>query len=192
MTSYIFDYWGGVDTSTSNLFDPRADKWFYMPSKSASCVQSFLTDYSITDIWEFLHPLDREYSFYPNVQWTYCKTEYFLIDKNLTACTRSDHTHLVLLLNFPGTEGEMLMVQPLRYEFCYVYVRLSFICPKSQHKDLQSFEQSFVNLLTQTKNYWNFLAPNFTYWKGWYDGTFEIMICFSVCLCISLEVSLKS
>lgn len=36
----------------------------YATSKSVSCIQSFLSTYGISDIWRFLHPKDRQYSFF--------------------------------------------------------------------------------------------------------------------------------
>lgn len=48
--------------------DPGMDKSSTRPgfgvTKSASCIQSFLSEFGISDKWRFLHPNSREYSLF--------------------------------------------------------------------------------------------------------------------------------
>ena len=80
------------------------------PSKCALLIQSFLQKYAMFEAWRFLHPTDRQYSFYSHVHQTYSRIDYFFLDKkllpNLRQCTYesiviSDHSPLLLELEFP-------------------------------------------------------------------------------------------
>ena len=39
-------------------------------SKSAKCIQSFLSEYGLSDVWRFLHPKDKEFSYFSNIHHT--------------------------------------------------------------------------------------------------------------------------
>jgi len=94
--------------------DPGLDRSSVRPgcatSKSASYLQSFLEEYGISDIWRFLHPNDRQYSFFSHAHHSYSRIDYFFIDNKLITDVRSceyhtivisDHAPLVLKLNIP-------------------------------------------------------------------------------------------
>lgn len=88
--------------------DPELDRSSPRPaavSKSAKCIQSFLSEYGLSDMWHFLHPKDKEFSYFSNVHHTYTRNDYFFLDNNLLTQARfcklesiviSDHAPLVL------------------------------------------------------------------------------------------------
>ncbi len=80
-------------------------------NKSASFIQSFLSNSGISDVWRFLHPSKKEYSFFSHVHHTFTRIDYFLIDDQLLPCARSctyqgivisDHAPVVLSLALPN------------------------------------------------------------------------------------------
>lgn len=94
--------------------DPRMDRSSVRPgyaiSKIVSLMQSFLSTYGISDIWRFLRPKDRQYSFFSCAHQTYSRIDYFFIDNKLTAEVQSceyhpivvsDHAPLLLKRNIP-------------------------------------------------------------------------------------------
>lgn len=80
-------------------------------SKSASLIQSFISEYGISDVWRFLHPKEREFSFFSNVHHTYSRIDYIFIDNRLIphVCVISDHAPVVMSLLLPSTP------QPVRH-----------------------------------------------------------------------------
>lgn len=75
------------------------------PSRSAKIIQSFMEEFSLTDIWRFLNPAKREYSFFSPVHHTFTRIDLFLIDNRLlssiSACkydaiVLSDHAPLLM------------------------------------------------------------------------------------------------
>ncbi len=78
-------------------------------TKSASLIQSFLSDYGISDVWWFLHPKERQYSFFSSVHHTYSRIDYIFID-NRVIPQASSCTYQSILL-FPTT--------PLLWCHCY-------------------------------------------------------------------------
>lgn len=92
-----------LDRSSSNPATVR---------KSTSHIQSFLSEYGVSDIWRFLHPSTREYTYFSNVHHNYTRIDYFFIDNKLIPHIRScefqsivisDHAPLVLGLSLPGS-----------------------------------------------------------------------------------------
>lgn len=78
-------------------------------SKSAKIINSFLNDYAVTDIWRFLNPSTRGYSFFSHVHQSFSRIDYFLIDNKLLSLVQhcaynaiviSDHAPLTLGLRF--------------------------------------------------------------------------------------------
>lgn len=79
-------------------------------SKSPSCIQLFLSEFGISDIWRLLHPSNKEFSFFSHVHHTYSRIDYLFTDNKLTPYIQSceyqtiiisDHASLVLKLNLP-------------------------------------------------------------------------------------------
>lgn len=79
-------------------------------SKSASLIQSFLDNCGVTEIWRFLHPNKREYSFFSHCHHTNPTIDYFLADNELIPFTRScdyqsivisDHAPVLLSMTLP-------------------------------------------------------------------------------------------
>ena len=93
--------------------DPVLDRSSTRPrvvSRSASYIHDFLSEYSIGDPWRFLHPTEREYSFFSHVHHSYSRIDYFLIENVMMSKVRScayqsivisDHAPLALDLSFP-------------------------------------------------------------------------------------------
>lgn len=82
-----------------------------LENKSASHIQSFLSNFGVSDLWWFLHPNKREYSFFSHLHHTFTRIDYVLIDNELIpllqSCTYqsivvSDHAPIVLSLVLPG------------------------------------------------------------------------------------------
>lgn len=79
-------------------------------SKSASLIQSFLDNYGVTEIWRYLHPNKREYSFFSHSHQTYSRIDYFFVDNQLVPFTLScdyqsivisDHAPVVMSMSLP-------------------------------------------------------------------------------------------
>lgn len=93
--------------------DPVLDRSSPSPgvmSKSASLIQSFLDNYGATEIWRYLHPNKREYSFFSHSHHTFSRIDYFLVDNQLIPFARScdyqsivisDHAPVVLSMTLP-------------------------------------------------------------------------------------------
>ena len=94
--------------------DPVLDRSSPNPgimSKSASLIQSFLSNYAISDVWRCFHPNGREYSFFSHTHHTFSRIDYFFIDDRLLQFSRSceyqsivisDHAPVVLSMALPG------------------------------------------------------------------------------------------
>lgn len=94
--------------------DPVLDRSSSNPSttsRSASFIQNFLSNYGISDVWRYLHPQKREYSFFSHVHHTFSRIDYFLIDNQLlpsvSSCDYqsiviSDHAPITMSLALPG------------------------------------------------------------------------------------------
>lgn len=105
---------GGDFNFCMNPIMDRSSSRFSVLSNSASLVQSFLTDYGASDIWRFLHPREKEYSFYSHVHHTYSRIDYLFIDNKLIQYVQScdyktilisDHAPLVLTVTLPQVGG---------------------------------------------------------------------------------------
>lgn len=79
------------------------------PSKSAKVIQSFMEEFAVTDVWRFLNPSKREYSFFSQVHHTFTRIDYFLVDNRLLssvsickfdAIVISDHAPLSMNMCF--------------------------------------------------------------------------------------------
>lgn len=79
------------------------------PSRSSKYLNNFFSDNGLSDIWRFLNPQKREYSFFSNVHHSYSRIDYFVLDNALISdvcyCAYqsiiiSDHAPLVLDLKF--------------------------------------------------------------------------------------------
>lgn len=71
--------------------DPALDRSSTKPgvvSKSAAYIWSFLSEYGITDIWRFLHPKEKQYSFFSHTHHSYSRIDYVFIDRKLIPCVR--------------------------------------------------------------------------------------------------------
>uniref|UniRef100_A0A3Q3BNZ9 Reverse transcriptase domain-containing protein n=1 Tax=Kryptolebias marmoratus TaxID=37003 RepID=A0A3Q3BNZ9_KRYMA len=101
-------------------------------SKSAKTTTSFMEDLQLTDAWRWMHPQDREYSFYSHPHNTYTRIDNFLISSQILHRVMgseylprllSDHSPLVMSASIPDkVEGKYrwrlnltLLKQP---EFC--------------------------------------------------------------------------
>ena len=78
-----------------------------LPNKSASLINSFMVDSGISEIWRFIHPKDKEFSYFSHVYRSYSRIDYFLInhrllmdvvDCNYDSITISDHAPLKLTI----------------------------------------------------------------------------------------------
>lgn len=87
----------------------------YTESKSASYIQSFLSDFGILDLWRFLHPQDRQYSFFSHAHRSYSRIDYFFTDNKFTSFAQkceyqpivvSDHAPLLIEFNIPGAGAQ--------------------------------------------------------------------------------------
>ena len=83
-----------------------------LPTRSASLIHSFMVNYGILDIWRFMHPKERDYSFFSSVHHTFTRIDYFLIDNKLINQVQvceyqsiliSDHAPVKLSISFPET-----------------------------------------------------------------------------------------
>ena len=105
----------GGDTNcvlSSNL--DRSSSKTSSESKSAQTIQLFLQAYGVADVWRFLNPTSRGYSFFSPVHKTFSRIDYFFIDKKLlpmvTTCEYqsiviSDHAPLNMKLRIPYTNS---------------------------------------------------------------------------------------
>ena len=80
-------------------------------TKSAKLIKSFLKEFAMSDVWRFLNPTSRAYSFFSNMHHTFTRIDYFLVDNRLLpavhSCTYnpiviSDHGPVTLELNWKG------------------------------------------------------------------------------------------
>lgn len=101
---------GDINTVLDPVMDRSSNKQS-STSKSAQTLQSYLNTYGVVDIWRFLNPSTKHYSFFSPVHQTYSRIDYFFIDKksvpNVTSCKYesiviSDHSPLILELCFPN------------------------------------------------------------------------------------------
>jgi len=68
--------------------DPVLDRSSSRPctaNKSSIFLNSYFTEYGISDVWRHLYPQKREYSFFffSNVHHSYSRIDYFILDNNL-------------------------------------------------------------------------------------------------------------
>lgn len=94
--------------------DPILDRSSNNPStvnRSACTINGFLSNFGVCDIWQFLHPDVKEFSFFSSVHHTYSRIDYFLVNNQLlpyvSACEYqpiviSDHSPMMLSLLLPG------------------------------------------------------------------------------------------
>ena len=75
------------------------------PSKMAKAISSFMSQIGSTDPWRFLHPNDKQFSFYSNVHKSFSRIDYFFVDNyflsaienvEYSAIVISDHAPLIL------------------------------------------------------------------------------------------------
>lgn len=79
------------------------------PSKSSKVIQSFMSEFAVTDAWRFLNPAKREYSFFSSVHHSFTRIDLFLVDNRLlssvSACrydaiVLSDHAPISMKVFF--------------------------------------------------------------------------------------------
>lgn len=79
------------------------------PSKMSQTLSTFMTQCGGIDPWRFLHPTDKQFSFFSHVHHSYTRIDYFFLDKMLlptltsaeySAITISDHAPLFFELSF--------------------------------------------------------------------------------------------
>lgn len=66
------------------VMNPALDRSSQKPtsiSKSAQVLQSYLRNYGAVDIWRFLNPSTKQYSFFSSVHQTYSRIDYFFVDQ---------------------------------------------------------------------------------------------------------------
>ena len=80
------------------------------------CIQSFVSEFGVSDIWWFLHLRDRQYSFFSSTHHSYLRIDYIFIDNKLIpqicSCTYhgiviSDHAPVVMALCLPNIPQPM-------------------------------------------------------------------------------------
>lgn len=80
-------------------------------SKCSTIINTFLNSYGVSDVWRFLNPTARDYSFFSHVHKTFSRIDYFLLDNKLLSSVRScsyqtivisDHAPLSLELTLPN------------------------------------------------------------------------------------------
>lgn len=80
-------------------------------SQSSKTINSFLEGYGMTDVWWFLNPSSKTFSFFPPVHHTYSRIDYFIIDNKLIPQVKSslydsiiisDHAPVILELALSG------------------------------------------------------------------------------------------
>lgn len=88
--------------------DPVLDRSSTKPSvlsQSASLIRSFLSNFGISDIWRYLYPNQREYSFFFLIRHNFTRIDYFFFDNQLIPSVQScdyqsivasDHAPVVL------------------------------------------------------------------------------------------------
>lgn len=97
--------------------DPVLDRSSSKPiseSKSASFIHNFISEYGLSELWRFLHPTEREYSYFSSVHHSYSRIDYFFIDKSMLQNVRScayqsivisDHAPLTLDISLPHSRN---------------------------------------------------------------------------------------
>lgn len=95
--------------------DPLLDRSSTRPlslSKSSQVIKLFMEQHSVSDVWRFFNPCDKQFSFFSLVHGSFSRTDYFLIDKKLLpfvkTCTYnpiviSDHAPVTMDISFPGS-----------------------------------------------------------------------------------------
>lgn len=58
-------------------------------SKAAKVIQSFMAEFSVLDIWRFLNPSKRVYSFFSPVHHTFTRIDFFLLDSRMLSSISS-------------------------------------------------------------------------------------------------------
>ena len=92
--------------------DPQLDRSSSkvpMPSKSAKVIQSFMKEFSVSEVWRYFNPSKREYSFFSHVHHTFTRIDFFFVDDRLlpsiSACkydaiVLSDHAPISMNVYF--------------------------------------------------------------------------------------------
>lgn len=114
LNSHLLIMGGDFNLCLDPALDRSSVRAGYSVSKSASCINSFLSEFGISDVWRSLHPTSKQYSFFSHVHHSYSRIDYFFADKKLTpyiaTCEYStiiisDHAPLAMKLNLPGTKA---------------------------------------------------------------------------------------
>lgn len=94
-----------LDRSSSNTL---------ISSKAVQTIKLFLRTFGVCDIWHFLNPSSRSYSFFSLAHKSYSQIDYFLIDKSLiplvsqcdyNSIVISDHAPLSLILQISVSQA---------------------------------------------------------------------------------------
>lgn len=103
---------GGDFNCILNTVLDRSSPKSTLQSQSSKTINSFLELCGITDIWRFLNPTSKVFSFFSPVHHTYTRIDYFFIDSKLISrvnsssydtITVSDHAPVILELVLPGS-----------------------------------------------------------------------------------------
>lgn len=81
LDSHLLILGGDFNCTMSPVLD-KSSRRTTGPSKCALLIQYFLQKYAMCEAWRFLHPTDRQYSFYSHVHQTYSRIDYYFLDKN--------------------------------------------------------------------------------------------------------------
>lgn len=60
-----------------------------VPSRSSKVIQSSMKESGVSDLWRFLNPSKREYSFFSHAHHTFTRIDFFLIDNRLLSLVQS-------------------------------------------------------------------------------------------------------
>lgn len=104
----------GGDLNT--IFNPNLDKSspkYPTPPKMAQALLQFMSQYGLVDVWQHLHPADKQFSFYSHVHKTHSRIDNFVIDKTLLPLvTTSEYQARVISNLSPLTLDFMFVSSP--------------------------------------------------------------------------------
>uniref|UniRef100_A0A672HXW1 Endonuclease/exonuclease/phosphatase domain-containing protein n=1 Tax=Salarias fasciatus TaxID=181472 RepID=A0A672HXW1_SALFA len=109
MNTHHLIFGGDMNCVLSPTLD-RSSSRAASTSNSALQLQLFLSSNGVVDIWRFLNPTSRSYSFFSPVHGTYSRIDYLFLDKRLLSLVRkcdyqaiviSDHAPLLMTLHIP-------------------------------------------------------------------------------------------
>lgn len=110
LNSYQLILGGDLNCVLNTVLDRSSPKPAIL-SQSSKTINSFLEGYGMTDIWRFLNPSSKTFSFFSPVHHTYSRIDYFIIDNKLIPQVKSslyesiiisDHAPVILELALSG------------------------------------------------------------------------------------------